>query len=219
MNSYVTGFIEQAKKNGVADKEAMQILKAAAAADPNVAAQAGMQAGISAPGPESMGSGQPPLPTGGQGGLPPELEQLINSLPPEVLAQLLQEVEAELKGGASPEGAQGHEGAEGAEAAAMAPQGHQQKQGSEKDLILAKTAKYQEGFLEASRYYGVDLATTQNLYKSALEIMEKNPVDLSDTIDTNEKRAAHYEGFIKSAMTVGFSEKDATDIYKETFFN
>ena len=212
MNSYVKGFIEQAKKNGISEKEAMTVLKTAAAADPAIADQAQLQAGVGAPGPESIGGGQPPLPTGGEdSGLPPELEQLINSLPPEVLAQLLQEVEAELQGGG--------EGGEGSDPN-MGNAPEQSKQASVKeDLILAKTAEYQEGFIEASRHYGVDFQTTQKLFKQALDIMEKNPVDLEHVIDTNEKRAAHYEGFVKSAMTAGFSQQDAADIYKETFFN
>ena len=218
MNSYVKGFIEQAKKNGVSEKEAMTVLKAAAAADPAIAQQAQMQAGMSAQGPQDIGEGQPPLPTEGDSGLPPELEQLINSLPPEVLAQLLQEVEAELQGGEGGEGGQGAPPPAGDPSAGNAP--GQAKQASVKeDSILAKTAEYQEGFIEASRQYGVDFTTTQKLFKQALDIMEKNPVDLEDIIDTKEKRAAHYEGFVKSAMAVGFSEQDATDIYKETFFN
>ena len=202
MNDYTNGFIQTAKKNGISEKEASELLKAAAAADPAVAQQ--MQAGSGAPGAEQMAQGQPPLPGAeGDSGIPPELEQLINSLPPEVLQQLLAEVEQELQGGGDP-----------SQQGGLPPEG-MPKQGSE--LILAKTAAYQEGFLEAANYYGVSQAETVNIYKQAMADMEKNPVDASLMVDSKEKRAAHFEGFFHQALSRGFTQKDAIDTYENTF--
>lgn len=217
MNDYTNGFIETAKKNGISEKEATNLLKAAAQADPAIAEQ--MQAGSGAPGAEQMAQGQPPLPGGeGDSGIPPELEQLINSLPPEVLEQLLAEVEQELQGGGDP-------AAQGAPPQGMPPEAMQggmppegmPKQGSARDTILAKTAEYQEGFVEAANYYGVDRNTTVNLYKQAMVEMENNPVDASLFVDSKEKRAAHFEGFVYQALNRGFSQADAISTYENTF--
>lgn len=215
MNSYVTGFLETAKRNGISDKEASTLLKIAVAADPGVAEQAGMQAGIGAPGPEQLGAGQPPMPgaEGGDSGIPPELEQLIASLPPEVLQQLLAEVEQELSGG----GAGGPPpGAGGPPPGAGGPPPEQMKQG---EFILAKTAEYQEGFLEAARYYGVSQNDTVAMYKRALAEMEQNPIDTDLFIDSQEKRAAHYEGFVLNAVNHGLTQAAAIETYKNTFLN
>ena len=187
MNSYVTGFLDSAKQNGIPEKEAMTILKAACAADPALAKEAnmqpgGMQAGLGAPGPEQTGAGQPPLPQGGgEGGIPPELEELINSLPPEVLQQLLAEVEQELQGGGQggppPQDAGAPQG--GPPQGGLPPEGMPKQGSAKEDTILAKTAEYQEGFLEASQHYGVDRNTTVQLFKQALHEMEQSPIDLS----------------------------------------
>ena len=170
-----------------------------------------MQAGSGAPGAEQMAQGQPPLPGAeGDSGIPPELEQLINSLPPEVLQQLLAEVEQELQGGGDPS----QQGGDPSQQGGLPPEG-MPKQGSE--LILAKTAAYQEGFLEAANYYGVSQAETVNIYKQAMAEMEKNPVDASLMVDSKEKRAAHFEGFLHQALSRGFTQKDAIDTYENTF--
>ena len=216
MSNYVTGFMDVAKKYGISEKQAMFSLKAAAAADPAIAAQAGMggppQGGPPPQAaPQDLGAGQPPLPAdGGAGGIPPELEQLINSLPPEVLQQLLAEIQQEVGGdqgggdaGGPPQGGSPHH-----------------KQASVKDEpILAKTASYQEGFLDAAKEYNTSRDLTVALYKRALAEMEANPVDLSLFPDTEEKRASHAEGVITAAMERGFSQKEAVDLYRSTFLN
>ena len=99
-NDYLDGFIAVLTKEGLSKDEAMELYKSAAHEDPNAQA-AGIGAGISAPGPQQLGQGQPPLPGGddGAGGIPPEIEQLIQSLPPEVLQQLLAEIQQEVQGG------------------------------------------------------------------------------------------------------------------------
>ena len=225
MSNYVTGFMEAAKKYGISEKQAMFSLKAAAAADPAIAAQAGMggppQGAAPQPPPQDLGGGQPPLPGDGGQGIPPELEQLINSLPPEVLQQLLAEVQQELQGGGGGgDGGQGGPPQGGPQGGGMGgpPQHGHHKQGSAaEDLILAKTAGYQEGFLEAAKSYNATQQFTVSLYKQALAEMEANPIDLSLIPDTEEKIASHAEGVITAAMERGFSKKEAVDLYRATF--
>lgn len=191
MSDYVTGFMDVAKKYGISEKQAMFSLKAAASADPAIAAQAG----LSQQPPADLGSGQPPLP--GDQGIPPELEELINSLPPEVLEQLLAEVQAELSGG----------------------EGQQKQASFSGDMILAKTAEYQEGFLQAAKDNRIDMSLTELMYKRALDEMEASPIDLSLQPDTPEKRASHAEGVISAAVEYGLSKKEAIDLYTATFLN
>lgn len=229
MNDYVKGFIDSAKSNGVSERDAMNVLKAASAADPAVAQQAQLQAGVSAPGPESLGGGQPPMPGGEGGGLPPELEQLINSLPPELLEQLLQEVSQELQGGEGgqggpppgPPGAQGPGGDPNMQGMGGPPpdQGFPKQGSADDEFILAKTAEYKEGFASAARAAGLNYNQANDLYKSALSQMEENPIDLNALVDSNEKRASHYEGFVTAAMNSGFRQKDAIEVYNQTFLN
>jgi hypothetical protein len=131
-NDYIDGFLKFALDQGCSGEEAVNLFKFAAETDPGVAEAAGLGAGISAPGPEQLGQGQPGLE--GQG-IPPEIEQLIQSLPPEVLQQLMMEIEQELQGG-------------------MPKQGSDNSEAS----TLCKTAEYAEGFLSAAKAEASELS-------------------------------------------------------------
>lgn len=221
-NDYIEGFLKSAQAHNIGRDEAMNVLKAAAEEDPSVAAAAG----LGAPGPEQLGAGQPPLPggEGGEGGIPPEIEELIQSLPPEVLQQLMAEIEQEISQG---QGGPPQAGPPGG----MPPQGGpppgppggmspgMPKQGSDNSVLLCKTAEYVDGFFEAARDHGLTRAQANQFYKEAATRMETNPIDLPISIDTNEKKASHYEGFVLEAVDHGFTVKQAEAIYLNTFVN
>lgn len=166
-------------------------------------------------------SGQPPA--GQDGALPPELEQLINSLPPEALQQLLAEIQQDLdqQAGAQPGGAP--PGSMGAGPAPGAPGdgGHMAppppdgmpKQGSAK--IIAHDANYIEGFMSQAAARGLDKQASTELYYAALELMQEPQVKQASS---EEHVQLHYEGFTKAAAsTLGLSSKEAHQLYLETF--
>ena len=215
-NDFIDGFFKVAIDNGLSADDAVTLYKRAQQ-DPNAAAA--MQAGISTPGPEQLGQGQPPLPTdpSGGAGVPPEIEQLIQSLPPEVLQQLIAEIEQQM-GGAGDPNSQGQP-PQGMEQGHPAHAGHApEKQGSDTSL-LCKTAEYKEGFLEEAKNYGLTHNQAMNFYKSAVSQMEQAPIDPALLLNTQEKQAQHYEGFIRTALDYGCTMKQAQDEYNKLFVN
>ena len=207
---YVDGFLSASMQAGLSKEEATELLKLAAAEDPNMAAA------LAGGAPQQLGQGQPPLPAApeGGGGVPPEIEELIQSLPPEVLQQLIAEIEQEMQhGGVQPP--QGHP------PQGHPPQGHppqgMPKQGEES--ILSKTAEYAEGFFSNAVDHGLTRNEAANFYKQAVSIMEKSPVDPTLFLDSKEKQANHYDGFVRAALDHGLSVKGAQGLYLETFVN
>lgn len=210
-NDYIDGFLKAAIDNGLSQEETLMLYKLAEhPADP-AAAGLPVQAGVNTPDPSQLGAGQPGLEGGpGAQGVPPELEQLIQSLPPEVLQQLIAEIEQEM-GGAGHTGAppQGHH------------QGHQPPPGPEKQgsALLCNTPEYQAGFMEAARDYGLTQYQTNEFYKQAVSRMAESPIDPELFINTQEKQASHYEGFITAALEYGCTVKQAQDEYRKLFTN
>lgn len=168
-------------------------------------------------------SGQPPA--GQDGALPPELEQLINSLPPEALQQLLAEIQQDLDqqaggqpGGAPPGSmppgggmAPGMDPGAGGHMAPPPPDG-MPKQGSAK--IIAHDANYIDGFMSQAAARGLNKQASAELYYAALELMQPAQVKQASE-NTNQ---LHYEGFTKAATaTLGISSKEAHQLYLETF--
>src|SRR4051812_13447417 len=116
------GFIKRAQEAGLTQKQANQMFKEATGMDPSqLPMDPSMQGGAPAQaqpqppqhhghehhgggGQPPQGGGAPPDASGGLG-VPPDIEQLIQQLPPEVLQQLVQEIEAELShgGGGQPQ--------------------------------------------------------------------------------------------------------------------
>lgn len=184
----INGFLKAASDFGLSKNESEELLKLA-----NQDQQAAMAAGQDAQ-QAQLGAGQPPLPTE-DAGIPPEVEELINSLPPEVLQQLMAEIEQELSGAAA----------------------GQEKQSADSTLLLSKTAEYVEGFFEAASEYGLTRAQARQCYKQAADYMEKNPINTALAIDSKEKQALHYEGFLLEAADHGFSVKQAEALYINTF--
>lgn len=242
-NAYIDGFIKRAQAVGLSKEQATNFLKVAldpsqaglanaGAPDPSMGGGMGGQGGPPPPpgGGDPTGGAPGGLPPDGSMGVPPEIEQLIQQLPPEVLQQLLQEIEGELGGGAGgpPGGGDPSQGAGGpppgmdpSQGAGGPPPGMDPsqgggmppKQGSEK--ILAKEAKYIEGFVERALGYGFDKNAAKDMYKKALQIMEgdKN----AEPAPVKEKRAAHYDGFMSQAKTRGIVENEAAQAYHRIF--
>lgn len=202
---YITGFIKRAQEAGLSTAQANVLLKQAGF-DPSMAdpAQGGDPA-QAAPQPAPHHDPSQGAPDIGAGGVPPEIEQMIQQLPPEVLQQLLAEIQAELGNG-------GDAGAGADPAAGMPP-----KQGSE--AILAKEASYQEGFLERGLNYGFSYDEVNAMYKKALEIIEPQSVQKTAAAQPtiSDKQAAHFEGFLSQSRQYGIPDNEAANIYRNTF--
>lgn len=171
-------------------------------------ANPGLPEGVSLPPPP-----QGATPAGGpaEAGLPPELEQLINSLPPEVLQQLLAEVEQQL-------GSEAQAGTQPQDQGQMLPQNPNAMDPTKQaEAIVAYDKNYIDGFMSAAQAQGLNKQAAQELYKYALDIMQTGaPAQNSEV----EKQAAqlHYEGFTKSAMShLGLTADQAQQLYVETF--
>ena len=250
--AYIEGFTKKAQEAGLTVQQAQTLLKQAGMDPSMMAAAGGAGAGPgqsptgdpSAGGPP--GQGAPPDPTGGQGGaagmaaggggmgVPPELEQMLQSLPPEVLQQLVQEIQAELGNGgqggagAPPGGDPSQGGGDPSQMAAMMggaggppgggaggpppPHGGHHKSGA---AILAKQAGYIEGFIERGLSHGFNTQTTRELYKKALETIEGNNGQNRQLPKPKltDKQAAHYAGFMERAAASGISKQEAHKTY------
>lgn len=222
------GFVKRAQEAGISLFDATNLFKQATGVDPSA-----MMAGGGAGGPPPQGGGDPsqgaPDISGGQG-IPPELEQLIQQLPPEVLQQLVQEIEAEIangQGGAGgppggdpsaggmPQGAPDPALAGGPPGGGMPPMDPSMlgKQGS----ILAKEASYIEGFVERGLTYGFNRADVKEMYKKALSLMEPTQTKVASVQQTNVAANKHFEGFMLQARAYGISDKEAAEVYQQTF--
>ena len=241
----LVGFVKRAQEAGIPVAEATKLFKQATGMDPAAMmaqgdpSQGGPPPGAGGPPPghphhghPGHGGGDPAAMGGGAGGVPPELEQLISQLPPEVLAQLVQEIEAEMQhggqGGAGgpppgaggpPPGAGGPppgdpSGGMGGPPPGMDPS--MGKQGSVK--ILAKEAAYVEGFVERGLGYGFSRQDVKEMYKKAVAIMDPKPQQVvAQTPKLSDKQASHYEGFMTQARGYGISDNEAADVYRRTF--
>lgn len=226
--AYIDGFIKRAQEAGFSPAQASQMLKEATGLDPS-------QLGAGGPGGDpSQGGGMPPqggdpsqqgMPDASGGlGVPPEIEQLIQQLPPEVLQQLVQEIEAELANGGQGGGDPSMQGGDPSQGGGMPPQGggmpmdpSMGKQGSVK--ILAKEASYIEGFVERALSYGFTRNDAKEMYKKALDIMApEQPVQQKTTVkQASDKQAAHFDGFMQQARAYGISDVEAANVYNQTF--
>jgi hypothetical protein len=237
-NQYcIAGFVKRAQAAGLSETEALALLDKAAGAmdgsqgqDPNAMMQAGSMAGDPNQSvPQNLGIGGPqggPPPQGGDpsGGIPPELEQMISQLPPEVLAQLVQEIEAEMGGqggqGGPPQGGDPNGGGQ-------PPQHHQQqqpqmdpsqmKQGSAR--IIAKEAAYIDGFIGRATEIGYDINSARSLYKHALELISSNPVNVKTASQQDSRSTARFEGFAQRASELGLSKQAAYELFVGVFGN
>lgn len=167
----------------------------------------------------SMGAGGPPPDMGGGMGIPPELEQLISQLPPEVLAQLVAEIQGELGNGGDPSqgGGDPSQGDPNAGAGAGGPPPPQDlaKAGSAKHNI--EDPDYMAGFVERSLCYGFDKEASKDIYKRTWAFVTgKQPA--------RQKQAAaqdnsHYEGFMAQAKTAGVDLSQAHAFYLSKYSN
>jgi len=223
---YIEGFVKRAQENGIDRETALGLVNKVANA-PGAGLEGGMQAGGAAPDPSQVS------PTQGAGacrGIPPEIEQLIDQLPPEVLAQLVQEIEQELSGAGGGAGAGhpggghpahgghpggGHRGAAGGlppeAAGAMMPP----KQAS----AIAKEASYVEGFFGHAYELGFNKDEAKNLYKHALAIIEqqeRGQVKSASELP-KENQNAHFTGFMEKAAEYGLTQQQAYQVYVQTF--
>jgi DNA-binding transcriptional MerR regulator len=215
MNEYqISGFIKKAQNLGLSNEAIRSLLKEAN--------DGGMPAGGPPPMDPSAGAGGPPPmdpsaggPPGAGGGVPPEIEQLIQQLPPEVLQQLVQEIEAELANGGQGGGQPPVDPSAGGGQPPMDPSMMAPKTGSVKRLI--KESKYIEGFKERALSYGLSYDQVNNLYKTASEIVEQSASPESEIkhLSCEEKQAAHKAGFIERAAAYGINTKEAEEIYKK----
>lgn len=197
--AFIDGFIKAAEELGLSTAEAKQLMKSALDIDPAALEAAGAP-GVDAGGvPDaglgaalSVGDASDPNAAADAGGdeLPPELEQLIQSLPPETLQQLLAEIQAELQQ---------------SEAGAV---------GVDPNAIVAKQAEYVEGFFKAAEEYGFDEKTAAELYNTALDIMGVAPEGYPIP---NEKLASHYEGFVEQGKSYGLTKAEIDSIYSQLF--
>lgn len=178
-----------------------------------------LQAGMQAPPPPDAAQGQPPA--GPEGALPPELEQLINSLPPEALQQLLAEIQQELEAGGGQGGPQGMPpagmppGQDPGAGGAMPPPppDGMPKQGSANSLI-AHDARYIDGFMSQAFARGLNKQASTELYYAALELMRAPQVKQASASTNN----LHCEGFTSAAQSkLGLSPKQAQELYLATF--
>ena len=241
-NAYINGFVAEAKKSGLSDKVAIQLLSKLADANTQMfqdpaASAGGPPPGAGAPPP---GAGGPPPMDPAQAadpnaqtavpntGVPPEIEQLIQQLPPEVLEQLLAEIQAEIANGQGGQGAPGGAPA-GADPAAgmptdpsagpppMDPNAGLPKQGEQ---LIAKEASYVEGFYERAIAYGFDKNTATEIYKKAVDLMSNTAVtEAQPKLADKQASSAHFEGFLLQARNSGLTDKEATDIYGRYFNN
>lgn len=190
MDEQFIKFLVKAASSGLDYKTTVELYKQAN--DP------GLQAGGQAPNPADVVPGGAP-PMAGDATLPPELEQMIDSLPPEVLAQLVQQIEAELQQG----GAQG-----GPMPGAPSPE----KQGSVDDRLIAKEAEYIDGFLTRAAEYGFDKNAAEQIYYQALRVMDP-------TVPQVEKIAQdlHFQGFLEKAASYGLDYEQSVAAYNQYF--
>lgn len=150
----------------------------------------GLQSGAAAPNVQDV------VPQGEDLGLPPEIQSLIDNLPPEVLEQVLAAVESEMQeaqGGGQPQ-----------------PDLQEDPNG-----MVAKTAAYKEGFFEHARELNFSNQEAEQLYKRACDIMGQSVV----TEDSIKEKQAHYVGFMERADELGLTEKQALDLYAYGFGN
>lgn len=226
--AFVNGFTKKAQELGLNDGQIKNALHKIAnqGIDPAMLAAAGG-------GDPSQGAGAPPPPGGGgapggapagpdlSGGLgvPPEIEQAIQQLPPEVLEQLLAEIQAELgnSGGGDPSAgadpSAGGDPSAGADpAAAAAAMG---KTGSANDGILARRPGYILGLTERALQLGFDKKASKQIYFDTLSLIEGAPVQRK----INEKQAAHYEGFLEQAAAYNIDRATADQYYHQYFQN
>lgn len=224
----IAGFVKRAQQSGLSEAEALALLEKTA--DQMGGGQPPIQAGNMAGDPNQsvpqnlgVGGGDP----SGQGGIPPELEQMISQLPPEVLAQLVQEIEAEMggqggdpNGGGQPAPHHHHQHQD----PGQAPQGDpsqmmdpsQMKQGSAR--LIAKEAAYIDGFIGRAMEVGYDLNSARGMYKHALALIESSTPKTVSAKD-KEKNAAHFAGFAERAAEYGISKQAAEKLFVQTFGN
>ncbi len=172
------------------------------------------------------------------GGEMAQLEQLLQSLPPEQQEQVIQQLIAELTGQGGPGGAEG--GAPGGPGAGgpppgaggpppqgaggpppqhgghpgghggMPPQGGMDpKMGSE---LVIKQAEYVDSFFRRGLEYGFDVATIKHIYKTAAAFVEQSQ-GLEDK-QAQEKIALHFNSFAGRAAELGFSRDQAVELYQ-----
>lgn len=250
--AYIDGFIKRAQEAGYNLAQAKNLLKQAGFDPSQGDSSQGMPPG--GPGGDpSMGGGMPPQggdpsqgmdpsqgapDMGGSAGVPPELEQLIQNLPPEVLQQLVEEIQAELgNGGGDPSQGGGDpsmgDPSQGGGDPSMDPSqggglppGMDPSQGMDPGMpkqgsqtILAKEAGYVAGFVERGLSYGFNQQDVKEMYKKALAIMEPSRPQLPTQAapKLSDKQAAHFDGFLSQARQYGISYEETVDVYRRKF--
>lgn len=206
-------FLKKAEQLGLSAEATLELFKIAhgghhhgmppAGADPSA-----MPPGTAAP-PADPSAGAPDI---GAGGVPPEIEQLIQQLPPEVLAQLVQEIEAELgNGGAAAGGADAS--AAGPQTSSVDPSMMGAKQGSANDMLTVDHPAYHEEFVNSFRKLGFSLDESEYVFnKVASSIRE-------EVSPENIKLAAYQDEFVSRARQYGLDDSQIVSMYNSVFGN
>lgn len=237
---YIEGFVKRAQELGI-DKDTALGLVNKTANHPGGGLEGGMQAGGAAPDPAAIAGAAGPGGAGGGQGIPPEIEQLIDQLPPEVLAQLVQEIEQQLGGGAGgpPPGAGaggppphqggghpggghpgGHPGAGGPPPGPGGMGGMPMPPKQAGQRLYVKEAAYINGFISHAYDLGFNKEEAKSIYKQALALCEAEAQPKTKVASVQkEQRNPHYDGFMKSASAYGLAPQQAYQLYVETFVN
>ena len=181
----------------------------------------GLQGGEMAPPPAQA------VPQEQAGQIPPEIEQLINSLPPEALEQLLAEVEQAMQGGGDPsqggmppqgDPSQGGMPPQGMPPQGMPPQGDPSQGMKQASAIIANEPAYIEGFMARAAEVGLDKHAAVKIYKEAVAIMAPPAPAQKTASYAPAPKNAHKVGFVAHAKaTYNCSEKQAEELYENYF--
>jgi len=137
--------------------------------------------------------------------LPPELEQMIQQLPPEAIQQLIAELEQQM--------AMQQQGGQLAEAAPM------EEMPKQAELLepLIKQPAYVDGFIMAAKTAGFNDQEIYTIYKSAVEITAPEFTFQQKIATLNPQAQMHLAGFVSKAENLGLASKQAAELYLNVF--
>jgi hypothetical protein len=131
---------------------------------------------------------------------------MIHSLPPEVIPQLIQELEQEM---AAQQGGQQMMPQQGGQ---QMPPDQMPKQASVNEPLI-KQASYVDGFIAAAKKRGFNNREIAEIYKSACDIALPDIIFQQKVAALDSRSKTHLEGFVTRAEKLGLSPKQAADIY------
>lgn len=225
-----SGFLKAAQEQGYTQQQAAYLWKQKVANDPSMMGGDPSQAGGMPPqggmppGPQDASLPQPP-PDGAAPTANPELaqlEQLLQSLPPEQLEQIIQQIQAELQGGGGDPSQAGGDpsqaGGDPSQMGGMPPQGDPSQMGGNPDEMVAKQADYIGAFADRGYARGYSQPQIAYLYKKALALFDPAQAEQVTKV-AQDQQADTYEqqriaGFFKRAAEQGFTRDQAVELYQ-----